>query len=195
MSENLKIFHLTIPDVKLLYLSKHSDNRGFLSETYNKLTLADTGVELEFVQENHVLSTDRGTVRGLHFQTPPQAQHKLIRVARGAIFDVAVDLRWNSSTFGRHVSAVISAARWNQILVPGGFAHGFCTLEPDTEVIYKVTDFFAPSLENGCLWNDPELGIDWPVDASTAIVSEKDINLPRLSELTDDLFKSLDERS
>ena len=185
LAKNMKIVGTEIPDVKLITLLKHGDHRGFFSETYNKLALAEAGIELDFVQDNYSLSADKGTVRGLHFQTPPYAQHKLVRVVRGAIFDVAVDLRKDSPAFSKHVAAVISAENWSQILVPSGFAHGFCTLEPNTEVIYKVTDYFAPTHEKGCLWNDPDLGIDWPINESEAILSEKDKKQPRFAELTE----------
>jgi dTDP-4-dehydrorhamnose 3,5-epimerase len=123
-----------------------------------------------------------GTVRGLHFQVPPHAQAKLLRVVRGAVFDVAVDLRQGSPSYGRHVSAVISAAAWNQIFVPVGFAHGFCTLEPDTEVIYKVSDFYAPEAERGLLWSDPALAIDWPAGAGK-VLAERDRGWPPLRDL------------
>ncbi len=181
----MNVIETSIPDVKLIMPLKHGDHRGFFSETYNKAALAEAGIELDFVQDNHSLSADQGTVRGLHFQTPPYAQDKLVRVVRGAIFDVAVDLRKGSPTLGQHVSTVISAEETKQILVPIGFAHGFCTLEPNTEVIYKVTNFYAPAHDKGCFWNDPDLGIDWPDDAADAIVSEKDQSYPKLSELPD----------
>ena len=181
----MKVVGTAIPDVKLIISLKHGDHRGFFSETYNKLALAEAGIELEFVQDNHSFSADKGTVRGLHFQIPPYAQHKLVRVARGAIFDVSVDLRKDSPTFGKHVTTVISAENWNQILVPSDFAHGFCTLEPNTEVIYKVTSYYAPAHDKGCLWNDPDLGINWPVAETEAHLSEKDRQLPPLAELPD----------
>jgi len=174
-----------IPDVKITKPKKFGDHRGFFSETYNKRALAEAGIKLDFVQDNHSLSGPKGTIRGLHFQTPPFAQDKLVRVVRGAVFDVAVDLRRNSPTFKQHVTAVISAEEWNQILVPIGFAHGFCTLEPDTEVIYKVTNFYAPDHDRGMLWNDPALGIQWPVSESQAVLSDKDKKNPLFSELTD----------
>lgn len=189
----MNVIELSIPDVKLIVPLKRGDHRGFFSETYNKAALAEAGIELDFVQDNHSLSADQGTVRGLHFQTPPYAQDKLVRVVRGAIFDVAVDLRKGSPTLAQHVSTVISAEEWNQILVPSDFAHGFCTLEPDTEVIYKVTNYYAPAHDKGCLWNDPDLGIDWPVDAVAAIVSDKDQSFPKLSELSDYFFYSRNE--
>ena len=174
---------LTIPDVKVLIPEKHGDPRGFFSETYSRRALAQAGVDTEFVQDNHSLSARRGTVRGLHFQAPPRAQDKLVRVVRGSIFDVAVDLRRSSPTYGRHVSVVLSADAWNEILVPVGFAHGFMTLEPDTEVIYKVSDYYAPDHDRGLLWNDPALGIPWPLPEQDAVLSDKDREQPGFAEL------------
>ena len=179
----MQVEHLNIPDVRLLSPGKHDDRRGFFSETYNKKAFAALGIYIDFVQDNHSYSADKGTVRGLHFQTPPFAQDKLVRVARGSVFDIAVDLRQGSSSYGRHVSAVLSAEAWNQILVPIGFAHGFMTLEPDTEVIYKVSNYYAPDHDKGLLWNDPALGINWPISDDEAVFSEKDGKLPRLAEL------------
>jgi dTDP-4-dehydrorhamnose 3,5-epimerase len=183
LSSAVQIEALPISDVKIVRPLKHGDSRGFFAETYNRRTFADSGIDVEFVQDNHALSVAAGTVRGLHFQIPPFAQHKLVRVVRGAIFDVAVDLRVGSPTYGRHVSAVISAAQCNQILVPIGFAHGLVTLEPDTEVLYKVSSFYAPEHDKGLLWNDPDLGIDWPVPAEKALLSAKDRSQPRLADL------------
>ena len=179
----MQVEHLNIPDVRLLSPGKHGDRRGFFSETYNKKAFAALGIDIDFVQDNHSYSADKGTVRGLHFQTPPFAQDKLVRVERGSVFDIAVDLRQGSSSYGRHVSAVLSADAWNQILVPIGFAHGFMTLEPDTEVIYKVSNYYAPDHDKGLLWNDPALGINWPISDDEAVFSEKDGKLPRLAEL------------
>ena len=179
----MEIARLALPDVCILKPVRHGDDRGFFSETYNRNALAGLGISLEFVQDNHAYSALAGTVRGLHFQVPPRAQAKLVRVVRGAIFDVAVDLRRNSPTFGSHVGAVISAREWNQILIPVGFAHGLCTLEPDTEVLYKVTDYYAPECDRGVLWNDPALGIEWPAAAAAAIVSERDRRHPVLADL------------
>lgn len=181
----MKVVETRIPDVKIVTPIKHGDHRGFFSETHKKRALAKAGINLDFVQDNHTLSVRKGTIRGLHFQTPPFAQAKLVRVVRGAIFDVAVDLRQGSLTFAKHVTAVISAEEWNQILVPIGFAHGFCTLEPNTEVIYKVTNYYSASHDKGLLWNDPDLGIDWPIPGQEATLSEKDRRLPRLRELPD----------
>jgi len=181
--QTVQVTATEIADVKLVVSRIHRDHRGFFSETYNKSALAGLGVNLEFVQDNHSLSAERGVVRGLHFQMPPFAQDKLVRVIRGSIFDVAVDLRRGSPTFGKHVSRIISAADWNQFLVPIGFAHGFCTIESNTEVIYKVTNYYSLEHDRGLLWNDPELGIGWPIAEPEAILSDKDRKQPRLSEL------------
>ena len=178
----MRIGELNIPAVKMLLPARHGDHRGFFSEVYNRGTLIKAGIDIEFVQDNHSLSATRGTVRGLHFQTPPFAQDKLVRVVRGAVFDVAVDLRRGSPTYGRHVSVVLSAEAWNQVLVPIGFAHGFMTLEPDTEVIYKVSNYYAPDHDKGLLWNDPDLAIPWPFDEGAVTLSPKDKELPRLAE-------------
>jgi len=178
----VKVTDTAIPEVKLLVPERHRDARGFLSETYSRRALAATGLRLDFVQENQVLSRERGVLRGLHFQRPPHAQDKLIRVVRGAIFDVAVDIRRGSPTYGRHVAATLSAEAWNQIYIPGGFAHGYCSLEPDTEVLYKVTAFYAPDHESGLLWKDPALGIPWPIDPAEVLVTERDRGLPTLAE-------------
>ena len=179
----MQVDEFGISAVKMLIPRKHGDHRGFFSEVYNQRTLARAGIDVEFVQDNHSLSADKGTVRGLHFQAPPFAQDKLVRVVRGAVFDVAVDLRRASPTYGRHVSAVLSAEAWNQLLVPTGFAHGFMTLEPDTEVIYKVSNYYAPEHDKGLLWNDPALRIAWPIPEADAILSDKDRGQPRLAEL------------
>ena len=175
---------LPISGLKLIKSKKFGDHRGFFSETYNRDELAKAGINLDFVQDNHSMSADKGTIRGLHFQIPPFAQDKLVRVTRGRILDVAVDLRRNSPTCGQAVAVEISAADWNQILVPIGFAHGFCTLEPDTEVIYKVTNYYSPSHDRGLTWDDADLAIKWPITAQEAILSEKDRKLPRLKDLS-----------
>jgi len=173
-----------IPDVKILKPKKFGDHRGFFSETYNKKILSELGIDMDFVQDNHSLSVEKGVIRGLHYQTPPFAQDKLVRVVHGAILDVAVDMRKSSPTFGKHITAVISADNWEQILVPAGFAHGFCTLEKNTEVIYKVTNYYAPEHDTGIRWNDPDLGIDWPFSENEAILSDKDKIQPFFSEAT-----------
>ena len=175
---------LPISEIKILTPKKYGDSRGFLSEVYNRKTLSEVGIEIDFVQDNHSFSKQEGTVRGLHFQTPPFAQDKLVRAVRGSVFDVAVDLRQNSATYGQHVSVVLSAEAWNQLLIPIGFAHGFMTLEPDTEVLYKVSNHYSPEHDKGLLWNDAALGIRWPLPADKALLSNKDLQHPTLSELT-----------
>lgn len=175
--------NLEIPDVKVIHVPKHGDQRGFFSETYHARKFADAGIRVDFVQDNHAFSMRKGTLRGLHFQIPPFAQAKLVRVTRGAIFDVAVDVRVGSPSFGRHVSAIISADSWNQIFVPVGFAHGLVTLEPDTDVLYKVSNIYAPERDKGLRWNDPALGIKWPISGSEAILSERDRRQPVLADL------------
>lgn len=174
---------LDIPDVKLITTKRFGDHRGFFSETYTRKTFVEAGIDLDFVQDNHSRSAERGTVRGLHFQGPPFAQDKLVRVLKGAILDVAVDLRRGSPTFGRHVAVELTDESWQQLLVPAGFAHGFCTLVPDTEVFYKVTNYYAPQHDFGVLWNDPDLGIEWPVSDAQAVLSEKDSRQPRFKDL------------
>lgn len=179
----MKVESLAIADVKLITPRQFRDDRGFFSETWNRRIFEQTGIVADFVQDNYACSLMAGTVRGLHFQVPPMAQGKLVRVVRGAIMDVAVDLRRSSSTFGQHVSAVLSAENWTQIWVPKGFAHGYVTLEPDTEVAYKVTGYYAPGHDAGILWNDPALGIDWRLGSLQPLLSAKDRDLPPLSEL------------
>ena len=179
----MQIEHLAIPDVKLLTPPKHGDHRGYFSEVYNKRTLLDGGISVDFVQDNASYSADAGTVRGLHFQAPPFAQAKLVRVLRGSIFDVAVDLRRGSPTYGHHASAMLSAEDWNQSWVPVGFGHGFMTLTPNTEVMYKVSDYYAPDHDHGLLWNDPALAIPWPIPETGAILSYRDQEHPVLSQL------------
>jgi dTDP-4-dehydrorhamnose 3,5-epimerase len=171
------------PEVKILTPTRYQDDRGFFSETFSQKTFSKADISLYFVQDNHAYSVKRGTVRGLHFQTHPFAQDKLIRVIRGAILDVIVDIRWGSPTFGRHVSFELSAADWNQVFVPTGFAHGLCTLEPDTEVIYKVSNFYSPAHDKGIRWDDPALGIDWQIAPDEASLSPKDRVLPLLADL------------
>ena len=177
----ITVEELNLPGVLLITPKRFGDDRGFFSETYNSVDLAHAGFSLPFVQDNHSLSTKPGTVRGLHFQVPPHAQAKLIRVIRGSIFDVAVDLRKSSPNYGLHVTRVLSASNWAQLLIPTGFAHGFCTLEPDTEVIYKVTSEYAPEADGGILWDDEDLGIRWPPGAG-AELSAKDLKLRKFRD-------------
>ncbi|MEO0670825.1 MAG: dTDP-4-dehydrorhamnose 3,5-epimerase [Pseudomonadota bacterium] len=177
---------LALPDVKLISPKIFRDERGFFSETYNQQTLAELGVAATFVQDNHSLSRAAGVVRGLHYQRPPVAQGKLVRVIRGAIFDVAVDLRRSSPTFGQHVTAELSAENWQQLWIPPGFAHAFCTIQPDTEVVYKVTAPYSPDHEVSLRFDDPALGIDWPSLPGGAILSDKDRDAPLLADLPAD---------
>lgn len=181
----MQIVTTELRDVVIVVPSRIDDRRGFFSEVWNAREFSRAGIDAAFVQDNHVHNPLRGTLRGLHYQLPPAAQGKLLRVSRGAVFDVAVDIRRGSATFGQYASALLSADNWRQIWVPPGFAHGYCTLEDDTEVQYKVTEFYSPQRDRGILWNDPALQIAWPLAVETVIVSERDQNLPRLAEQRD----------
>jgi dTDP-4-dehydrorhamnose 3,5-epimerase len=178
----VQIRPLEIPEVLEILPARHGDHRGFFSEVWNAPALAERGVTIPFVQDNHSFSAARGVLRGLHYQEPPFAQAKLVRVIRGAIYDVAVDIRHGSPTFGRWVGLTVSAEAWNQILVPEGFAHGFVTLEPETEVLYKVSAPYSAAHDRGIRWDDPAVGIAWPLDGIEPILSDKDRNAPLLSE-------------
>jgi dTDP-4-dehydrorhamnose 3,5-epimerase len=169
--------------VKIVTPRKFGDDRGFFSETHNQKRWDEHGLHYRFVQDNHSLSREVGVIRGLHFQTPPFAQDKLVRVVRGRILDVVVDIRRSSPSFGRHLAVELSAENWRQLLAPVGFAHGFCTLEPDTEVVYKVTHFYSAAHDRGLAFDDPELAIDWPVAPERALLSDKDRRWPRLRDL------------
>ncbi len=181
------IERLEIADVLLITPKRYGDARGWFSETYREDRLAEMGFGGRFVQDNHSLSGPAGTLRGLHFQRPPHSQDKLVRVVRGAVLDVAVDIRNGSPTWGKCVVEELSAENGKHLLVPKGFLHGFVTLEPDTEVVYKVSDYYAPECDAGVLWNDPALDIDWG-KAANPLLSEKDQSLPLLEELPVDLF-------
>lgn len=161
---------------------RFGDHRGFFSESYNAKQFTDQGIDIAFVQDNHSLSSAAGTVRGLHFQSPPHAQDKLVRCGRGRIFDVAVDIRKGSPTYGQWYGAELSFENGKQLLMPAGFAHGFMTLEPDSEIVYKCSEFYAPEYDCGIMWNDPDVGIVWPLDSIDAILSEKDAIAPKLSD-------------
>ena len=174
---------MAIKDVVLLTPKVISDDRGVFCETYHHSRLHELGVLAAFVQDNQSVSLAKHTVRGLHFQARPHAQGKLIRVVRGSIIDIAVDIRDGSPTYGQHVSALLSAENWNQLWVPEGFAHGFCTLEDATDVVYKVTDYYSAEDDRGLYWADPALGISWPVSESEAKLSLKDQRHPTLKEL------------
>lgn len=179
----LSVEETAIPAVKIVTPKKFGDHRGFFSETWNRAAFAEAGLDLDFVQDNQSLSAPVGTLRGLHFQSPPFAQDKLVRVTRGRILDVAVDIRASSPTFGKHVAVELSAENWKQLLVPVGFAHGFVTLEPDTEVLYKVTAPYAPQNDHGLAFDDPALGIDWRLPLSGLTLSDKDRKHPCLAEM------------
>lgn len=179
----MDIIDTTVPGIRILTPKRRSDARGVFCETYSRARYALVGIAEEFVQDNQSFSYDVGVVRGLHFQTQPYAQAKLVRVIRGRILDVVVDIRFGSPTFGRHVATELSADAGNQIYVPIGFAHGLCTLEPHTEVLYKVSAPYAPEHESGLAWDDPDLAIAWPVGPEAAILSPKDARQPRLKDL------------
>lgn len=185
--EIMVIERLEIADVLLITPKRYGDARGWFSETYREDRLAEMGFGGRFVQDNHSLSGPAGTLRGLHFQRPPHSQDKLVRVVRGAVLDVAVDIRNGSPTWGKCVAEELSAENGKHLLVPKGFLHGFVTLEPDTEVVYKVSDYYAPECDAGVLWNDPALDIDWG-EVANPLLSEKDQCLPLLAELPVDLF-------
>lgn len=174
---------LRIPEVKLITPPRFKDPRGFFSETWKHGAFAEAGMAGPFVQDNQANSTGIGVLRGLHCQIGPNAQGKLVRCVRGAIFDVAIDVRHGSPTFGQWVGAEISADNWAQIWVPVGFLHAYCTLTEETEVIYKVTAPYDKPAERGAIWNDPDIGIDWPISADQVILSDKDKVLPRLRDL------------
>jgi dTDP-4-dehydrorhamnose 3,5-epimerase len=171
---------LAVPDVLLLEPRRHGDARGFFSEVWRGDALAELGVDAAFVQDNHAYSAEPGVLRGLHYQAPPSAQGKLVRCPRGRILDVAVDIRHGSPTFGQHVATELSADNWRQLWVPPGFAHGYVTLEPDCEVLYKVTAYYDPANDRGIAWDDPDLAIDWRMNARALILSAKDRTHPRL---------------
>lgn len=179
----LTVKSCAIPDLKLLFPKQHFDNRGYLAETLNEREMQKHGLPASFPQENQSLSLKQGTVRGLHAQKPPYAQGKLVRVLRGSIYDVAVDVRPQSPTFGQHVGVTLSENELSLFYIPAGFLHGFATLTDNVVVMYKVTEFYAPNCEVGVIWNDPALNIDWPVMTDIAIVSDKDKLLPTLADM------------
>jgi dTDP-4-dehydrorhamnose 3,5-epimerase len=178
----MQVITTEIPGVLLLVPRYFNDARGYFIETYSVRAARDAGLAAEFVQDNQALSRKRGTVRALHFQVPPQAQAKLVRVLRGSMYDVAVDLRVGSPSFGRWVAATLTAQGGEQLFVPRGFAHGYCTLADDTEVAYKVDDYYAPDCERGIAWDDPILKIGWPISAAEVVLSDKDRKLPRFAD-------------
>ena len=179
----MNITPLEIPEVLIIEPKKHGDDRGFFSEVYNKTALTESGFSEEFIQDNHAYSKEAFVLRGLHYQAPPFAQDKLVRVISGSIWDVAVDIRTGSPTYGQWVAAEISAENFKQILVPKGFAHGYLTLEPDTTVLYKVTNLYSPESDRGLQWNDPDISVNWPLQGATPILSGKDQVQPSLTNI------------
>ncbi|MFY9286988.1 MAG: dTDP-4-dehydrorhamnose 3,5-epimerase [Alphaproteobacteria bacterium] len=173
----ITVKELAIPDVKLLMPKLHQDDRGYVTEIVHEKQMNDLGLPIQFMQENQSMSKFKNTVRGLHSQRPPHAQAKLVRVLRGAIFDVAVDVRPGSKTYGKHVTATLTQDDVTQMFIPAGFLHGFCTLTDNTVVLYKMSSLYAPGSELGVIWNDPDLGINWPLKAEEAYLSGKDEKL------------------
>lgn len=167
--------------IKLIKPKRHGDHRGYFAETYSCRQHTELGIDYEFVQDNHSLSRAVGTLRGLHFQAPPHAQAKLVRCGRGAIFDVAVDIRWGSPTYGYWKGYELTSENGDQLYIPVGFAHGFVTLELESEIVYKCSDYYAPETEGAILWNDPDIGINWPTVADP-ILSDKDAAAPLFSD-------------
>lgn len=178
----IDISKTSLPNLLLITPRRFGDHRGFFSETWNQQRLRDHGVDIDFVQDNHSFSREQNTVRGLHFQSPPHAQDKLVRCGRGRLFDVAVDIRKGSPTYGQWYGIELSFENGKQLLVPKGFLHGFSTLEPDTEIIYKCSDVYAPESEGAVQFNDPDIGIDWQIDPKKAVLSEKDTVAASLAE-------------
>jgi dTDP-4-dehydrorhamnose 3,5-epimerase len=179
----VRIEDTPLQGVKVLTPNRIGDSRGFFAESYNYRVLTEFGIEIEFVQDNHSLSSVVGTVRGLHFQCPPSDQGKLVRCGRGALYDVVVDIRLGSPTYGKWYGIDLTFENGRQLLVPAGFAHGFITRQPDTEIVYKCSNYYAPEAEGSLLWNDPVIGIDWNIDSDDALLSEKDLIAPKLSDL------------
>ncbi|MGE0407838.1 MAG: dTDP-4-dehydrorhamnose 3,5-epimerase [Amphiplicatus sp.] len=174
----IEVTSLAIPDVKLVAPKRHGDARGYFVESYNERTFQNAGIGPRFVQDNQSCSKPKGTIRGLHYQAPPHVQAKLVRVLKGAVLDVVVDARKASPTFGRWLSVRLDPES-AQLFVPAGFLHGFATLEPDTEIAYKVDDFYDRDCDGAVLWNDPDLGVDWGIAPEAATISEKDAKAPR----------------
>jgi len=170
----MKIEQTPLPGVAIITPARFGDTRGFFSESWNRARMAKAGYDIDFVQDNHSLSARAGTVRGLHFQAPPHAQAKLVRCGRGRLFDVAVDIRRGSPTYGRWFGAELSFDNGRQMLVPEGFLHGFSTLEPETEIIYKCSDIYAPDCDGAVRFDDPDIGIDWGIGDTDPILSDKD---------------------
>lgn len=182
---NFRKIETKLKGVYLLEPTVFEDHRGFFMESYNKKDFEEIGLYFDFVQDNHSLSIKAGVLRGLHFQLNPKAQTKVVRVLQGAIYDVVVDIRKGSPTFGKWQGFILTSENKRQIVVPKGFAHGILTLVPNTEIMYKVDEYYSPEHDRSLRWDDPELGIDWPV--SKPILSEKDANAPTLRELMNEI--------
>lgn len=178
----MQIDPTALPGVLILTPARFGDHRGFFSESYNRAKAKAAGIEIDFVQDNHSLSREIGTVRGLHFQAPPHAQDKLVRCGRGRLFDVAVDIRRGSPTYGKWAGVELSFENGRQLLIPAGFLHGFVTREPDTEIVYKCSDYYAPECDGAVCFDDPAIGIDWGLDPAAAILSAKDAKAPFLAD-------------
>jgi dTDP-4-dehydrorhamnose 3,5-epimerase len=178
----MEITETALPGVRLLTPRRFSDARGFFAETYSRRVLSAAGIDIEFVQDNHSLSRAAGTMRGLHFQSPPHAQDKLVRCGQGALFDVAVDIRAGSPTYGQWTGQELTAENGRQMFIPKGFLHGFMTLLPDTEIVYKCSDFYAPACDGAVRWNDPAIAIRWPLESDPTAISPKDAAAPLLAD-------------
>lgn len=174
---------LSIPEVIEIIPDRHGDERGFFSEVFKDTVWAAGGVDVAFVQDNHSFSRDVGVLRGLHFQTPPFTQAKLVRVISGAVLDVAVDIRVGSPTFAQWVGVELTAKKGNQLFVPAGFAHGFITLKPDTEFLYKVSNIYSKAHDHSIRFDDPAININWPISAGGLTLSDKDKNAPLLANI------------
>lgn len=179
----MEIEHTCLQGVVILTPTRHGDARGFFSESWNKERMTQAGFDYDFVQDNHSLSAAAGTIRGLHYQSPPHAQAKLVRCGQGALFDVAVDIRSNSPTYGHWVGVELTAQNGKQLLIPEGFLHGFATRAPDTEIIYKCTDYYAPDCDGAVRYDDPDIAVDWGLNTTDPILSDKDIRAPYLSQI------------
>ncbi|MEQ9692891.1 dTDP-4-dehydrorhamnose 3,5-epimerase [Shimia sp. SDUM112013] len=178
----MEVQQTDLPGVLLITPARFGDHRGFFSESWNRKSMAEIGLEIDFVQDNHSLSKEVGTIRGLHFQSPPHAQDKLVRCGKGRLFDVAVDIRKGSPTFGQWVGYELSFENGRQLLVPAGFLHGFVTREPDTEIVYKCSDYYAPECDGGVRYDDPDIGIDWGMGDAEVVLSQKDETAPLLKD-------------
>ena len=178
----MEVEQTALDGVLILTPKRFCDPRGFFAESWNAKRQSDAGIDIDFVQDNHSISTQVGTVRGLHFQAPPHAQAKLVRCGRGCLFDVAVDIRRGSPTFGQWVGEELSFENGKQLLIPAGFLHGFVTRQPDTEIVYKCSDYYSPECDGAVRFDDPDIGIDWGLNEAEAVLSDKDSAAPFLKD-------------